>query len=102
MTRFVRLFTLTLSISLAFAFILTNVGYWAFNTVSANIFSHSDASFNGELNVTISTEDYGRVTIPYDFSGQVKNIAQRTMSFSISSPSQNLSIETVGAFDERY
>ena len=99
MTRFVKLFTLILSIALAFTFILTNASFWAFNTVSSNIFGHSDASFNGELKVTISTEDYGKVTIPYDFSGQVKNIAQRTMSFSISSES---CVDGITTFDNVY
>ena len=85
MTRFVKLFTLVLCIALTFAFIIANVSYWAFNTISANIFSHSDATFNGTVSVTVSTEDYGKITIPYDFSGKIKNIAQRSMQFTIRS-----------------
>ncbi|MBE5818684.1 MAG: hypothetical protein E7312_06470 [Clostridiales bacterium] len=99
MTRFVKLFTLILSITLAFVFVLSNASYWIFNTVSANIFSHSDATFDGELKVTVSTEDYGKVTIPYDFSGQIKNIAQRTMSFSIASESY---VDGITSYDNVY
>lgn len=99
MTRFVKLFTLVLCIALTFAFIIANVSYWAFNTISANIFSHSDATFNGTVSVTVSTEDYGKITIPYDFSGKIKNIAQRSMQFTINSESY---VDGITSYDKVY
>ncbi len=64
-------------------FCINNGGYWLYRYGYASLTQTSDYNFRGELKVTVSTEDFGYVDMPYTFSGTVCDIAQQSMEFSM-------------------
>ncbi len=64
-----------------------NADYLRSRIAYASIENKSDFSFNGTLYVTTSTEGFPDISVPYDFSGKVNNIAQRSMKYHIDSSS---------------
>lgn len=64
-----------------------NADYLRYRIAYAAIENVSCFDFNGKLNLTTSTEGFPDITVPYEFTGTITDIAQQSMKYQINSTS---------------
>lgn len=87
MKKYINTAIISFCIVCGLLFYFSNADYLKYRIAYAAIENVSYFSFNGKLKVTTSTEGFSDITVPYEFSGAITDIAQQSMKYQIESTS---------------